>query len=100
MAKLKVLTANPNAITFSSKEFKEVSVGRHKHPSFFKEESNCVLPIHKIGDEIEIPDEAFAKSDSGRYYLVGVSSIDQLKRREIQLGIAIKTKQIAILEKD
>ena len=88
--KLKVKKADPMTITFAN----GLTLGAHKHPNFFKSLNGFRVPTLKVGDEIEIPDEAIATSEqTGRAFVVADVTLEQLQKQEVRESIALKRKQ-------
>lgn len=92
--KLKVKNASPMTITFAN----GLTLGAHKHPNFFKTLNGFRVPTLKVGEEIEIPDEAIATSEqTGRPFVVADVTLEQLQKQEVRESIALKRKQSVAL---
>ena len=94
MATVKVTKASPNAIELDN----GLILGANKHPNYFKSESGFRVPTVKVGDTVEIPDEAISVSSNGRKYVIGDLTIDQLQKQLIKTQISTELKKARIAE--
>ena len=87
---MKVTSADARTIVFD----KGITLGSEKHPQFFTVKNGFRIPTLKVGEEIDIPDEAICQSDNGRKYVITDISVENLQKQEVKLGIQLKKKLI------
>ena len=93
MSKIKVKSANALTIELSN----GIILGANKHPNFFTTKGAFQVPNVKVGDEIEVPEEAICISTiTGKKFVVGSLNLEQMQTLDAKLGIQIKKKQMLL----
>ena len=93
MSKVKVKSANALTIELSN----GIILGANKHPNFFTTKGAFQVPTLKVGDEIEVPEEAICTSSTtGKKFVVGSLNLEQMQTLDAKLGIQIKKKQMLL----
>ena len=90
--KMKVKSADARTIVFD----KGITLGADKHPQFFTVKSGFRVPTLKVGEEVDIPDEAICISETSgnKYVISGVMTLENMQMQEVKLGIQLKKKLI------
>jgi hypothetical protein len=77
---------------------KNLTIGRQKHPSFFGMKGRYHVPLLEIGHEEDIPNEALATSEGGRYFLPHELSLGQqasmVALKAAKIDLEVKTLQL------
>jgi len=93
MSKVKVKSANALTIELSN----GLILGANKHPAFFSITNGFQVPTLKVGDEVEIPEEAICTSSTtGKKFVIGSLNLEQMQVLDAKLGIQIKKKQMLL----
>lgn len=93
MSIVKVKSANALTIELSN----GIILGANKHPNFFTTKGAFQVPNVKVGDEIEVPEEAICTSSTtGKKFVIGSLNLEQMQILDAKLGIQIKKKQMLL----
>ena len=93
MSKIEVTSANALTIELAN----GIILGANKHPNFFSTKGGFQVPNVKVGDEIELPEEAICTSSTtGKKFVVGSLNLEQMQTLDAKLGIQIKKKQMLL----
>ncbi len=77
-----------------------VVLGRNQHPTFFSTgDFGIISPAVKVGQEIEIPDEAIMiNAETGRKYIRVAKSEEALRKEVLVMELGVKKAQIKKLD--
>ena len=93
MSKIKVTSANALTIQLSN----GIILGANKHPNFFSTKGGFQVTNVKVGDEVDLPEEAICTSTTtGKKFVVGSLNLEQMQTLDAKLGIQIKKKQMLL----
>ena len=64
---------------------------------FFSTKGGFQVPNVKVGDEVDLPEEAICTSTTtGKKFVVGSLNLEQMQTLDAKLGIQIKKKQMLL----